>query len=91
MYENSHLGPIRLTQVSLVVALPPAHLQSSSTVHDELQPSPLMLLPSSQATNSRLKPLPHFSRQVLVSGSNFRPASISLQSLQVSPVERNRE
>ena len=82
IYENSQAGFTMNDQVSFVVEFPPDHFQLSSTVHFELQPSPLIRFPSSHSRNSRLNPLPHFSRHVFVSGSNLRPVLIWSQVLQ---------
>lgn len=51
-------------QVSFFVIDPPEHVNPVSIVQVELQPSPLIVLPSSQPTNDFLLPSPHVSVQI---------------------------
>lgn len=54
-----------LTQVSLVVALPPVHLKSVSTIQLLEHPSPEIVLLSSQPTLPKRLPSPQISIQLL--------------------------
>ena len=61
-----HLGPIKLTHVSLLISLPPEHFQSVSTFQFSSHPSRFRVLPSSHSSWSSLYPLPHISIHELV-------------------------